>query len=282
MAAPTVDGVTVPVTPQDLAVGLLGLHVLGRAQPHPRARPPLPTRVFLTVLGSLGVSDAATRTALNRMVARGGLIRHRSGRTSAFEPVGTMVSMLQRGRARLFSPTPFDHPEDVWTILSCPIPESLRNMRYHLQARLAWAGFGMVAANLWIAPGRIDVESLLADIYPATDLVHAFHGAPTLPSSPAQLARSGWDPEALRVAHRRFAARWESSDRQPGDPLPRLLLLLEDWGRLLRTDPGIPIGRDDEHWPAVHSAAIFRRLDAELGPRGERQLDRMLCAPTDA
>lgn len=130
--------------------------------------------------------------------------------------------------------------EDVWTVLNCPVPENLRKVRYQLHGRLTWAGFGTVQANLWIAPGRIDVEGLLDDIFPAEalGLVQAFHGAPTGPSSPEQLLRAAWDLQALRAAHRGFLDRWEAADPASAEALPQLLMLLDDWGQLLRTDPG--------------------------------------------
>uniref|UniRef100_A0AAU2AFJ6 PaaX family transcriptional regulator n=1 Tax=Streptomyces sp. NBC_00093 TaxID=2975649 RepID=A0AAU2AFJ6_9ACTN len=264
-------------TPQELVLDLLGLHVLGRAQPRQTAPPPVATQVFLAVLGAVGISDSATRTTLNRMVARGLLHRHRQGRTSAFQPTENAAAMLRRGRARMFSPAPFDHPGDVWTILNCPIPETLRNVRYQIQARLSWAGFGTLQANLWVAPGRIDAEELLDDIFPtdALGLVQAFHGTPTPPSSPEQLVHKAWDLEALRAAHHRFLARWETADAKPADALPQLLLLIDDWGRLLRTDPGLPTAYLDTDWAAERSTRTFQRLEARLGPLADERLQHL-------
>ncbi|MER5219910.1 PaaX family transcriptional regulator [Streptomyces flaveus] len=280
MSAPVEAGSSPSTVPQSLVLDFLGLHMLGRAQAARKAGQPVATQVFLTVLGALGVSDSATRTTLNRMVARGLLIRHKQGRTSAFGPTEDAMALLRRGRARMFSPTPFDHVEDIWTILNCPVPESLRNVRYQLHGRLSWAGFGTVQANLWIAPGRIDVEELLDDIFPAEalGLVQAFHGAPTGPSSPGQLLHAAWDLEALRAAHLGFLARWEAADPRAAEALPQLLLLLDDWGRLLRTDPGLPAAYLEEDWPAERSARTFQRLEACLGPLADEQLQQLMDA----
>jgi phenylacetic acid degradation operon negative regulatory protein len=269
------------LAPQELVLDLLGLHVLGRAKSGRRSGRPVPTQAFLTVLGALDVSDSATRTTLNRMVARGVLVRHKQGRTSAFEPAEETVAMLRRGRARMFAAAPFDHDEDVWTIVSCPIPESRRNLRYHLQARLSWAGFGAPRANLWVAPGRIDVEQLLGDLpETALSLVHAFHGTPAPPSNPEHLVHSAWDPDTLRRAHFDFAAHWED-ERSPAAALPRFLRLLDEWGRLLRTDPGLPAAHLDDEWPAKHSAQIFQRLEAQLGPLAEAELEQLVRSAAD-
>ncbi|XVQ06887.1 PaaX family transcriptional regulator [Spirillospora sp. CA-255316] len=266
------------VRPQELVLNLLGLHVLGRARSAEGSGGPVPTRAFLAILGMVGVSEAATRATLNRMVTRGLLLRRRQGRTSAFEPTRDAVAVLRQGRARLLSPAPFDHAEDIWTILDCPIPESLRNLRYQLHARLEWSGFGRIQANLWVAPGRIDVQELLDDLPPGTALDHvqAFHGTPTPPSSPANLVRSAWDLGALRAAHLDFAARWETADPPSTESLPQLLLLICDWGNLLRTDPGLPAAYLDQDWPADQSTHIFQRLESRLGPLAEQQLKRLV------
>lgn len=263
---------------QEFVFNLLGLCVMGRTQPAPWPRRPVPTRVFLTVLGALGVSDAATRAALNRMVARAALARHRAGRTSCFEPTDGALEMMRRGRARMFSATPFDHAENLWTILNCPIPESLRKVRYQVNARLQWAGFGLVQANMWVAPGRVDIMELLGDIFPADalNLVQAFHGTPAAPNSAAHLARTAWDIEALRAAHLGFAQRWGSADPPADEALPQLLQLIGDWGRLVRADPGLPAAHLGDDWPACESTRIFRRLETRLGPAADAQLECLL------
>jgi phenylacetic acid degradation operon negative regulatory protein len=269
-------------TSQSIVLDFLGLYVLGRAQSPGHPVRPVPTQVFLTVLGALGYTGSTVRTTLNRMVARGALARHTQGRTSAFEPTEDTLHLLRRGRARMFSPRPFDHAEDIWTILNCPIPESMRNVRYQVHGRLAWAGFGQAQATMWVAPGRIDVEELLCDIFPAEALalLQAFHGTPAAPSSSAQLVSTAWDTEALRARHHRFAARWQDAKPAPDEALPQLLLLIDDWGELLRTDPGLPATHLGGDWPAEHSTRIFRRLDAQLGPAAEQRLEQLLAAAT--
>lgn len=265
------------VEPEEVELHL-GLCTLGRAQPGPQPRGPAPTRAFLTVLGALGVADTATRAALNRMVARAVLVRHRTGRTSGFAPTGGALEMMRRGRARMFSPTPFDHGETLWTILNCPIPESLRKVRYQVNARLQWAGFGLVQANMWVAPGRVDIAELLGDLVTedAPAFVQAFHGTPAAPNSAAHLTRTAWDIEALRAAHHRFITRWGPAGPPTAEPLPQLLLLLADWGRLLRADPGLPAAYLGDDWPAQESTRIFHRLESQLGPPADADLELLL------
>ncbi|BBC30958.1 hypothetical protein SGFS_022520 [Streptomyces graminofaciens] len=265
--------------PHELVLAFFGLYVFGREVGEERkAPPPVPTQMLLSVLSRLGISESATRATLNRMVHRSLLTRHRQGRASAFELTEEARALVRRGGGRMFSPEPFDHAEGIWTVLSCPVPERLRNVRYHLQGRLSWAGFGVVQPNVWIAPGRVDVEELLDDLPDALGLVEAFHGTPAAPSRPEQLVREAWDLETLRATHLAFLARWEGEELPAAEALPRLLQLHDDWGRLLRADPGLPAAYLGEDWPAHRSTQTFRRHQAELGPLADRQLRALLDA----
>lgn len=267
------------VAPQEMVLNLFGMYAFGRGEPEERkVAPPLPTQVLLSALSGLGISESATRAALNRMVHRSLLVRHRQGRTSAFQLSDETKALLRRGGNRMFSPTPFDHNEGVWTVLSCPVPESLRNVRYQLQGRLLWAGFGVVHPNVWIAPGRVDVEELLGDLptQDALDLVQAFHGTPTAPSRPEQLVHKAWNLEALRAGHLNFLARWENAKPPGASALAQLLLLHDDWGRLLRADPGLPATYLDDDWPADRSTRTFQRLQTLLGPLADQQLEALV------
>lgn len=140
------------VVPQEVVLGFFGLCVFGQGATVREADLKVPTRALLSVLGQLDITEAATRTTLNHMVHRGLLTRHKHGRTSALEPTPEVHTLLAQGRDRLFSTAPYDHDPGIWTVLSCPLPEALRNVRYQLQTRLTWAGFGVVQLHMWVAP----------------------------------------------------------------------------------------------------------------------------------
>jgi phenylacetic acid degradation operon negative regulatory protein len=281
MPADVEDEAAQPAAAWELVLALFGLHVfgLGDTTRTPHSLLPLSTKVFLWVFSRLDITDTATRSALNRMVHGGMLSRDRQGRTSVWEPTEAAVNLFRQGRDRIFSPAPFDHADALWTVLSCPLPETLRNVRYHVHGRLAWAGFGALQANLWVAPGQVDVQDLLGDLLTPDALSHtqAFHGIPTAPSRPDQLVRQAWDLDVIRRAHHDFLARWETAqpDTAPAAALPQFLLLLDQWARLLRTDPGLPAAYLDD-WPAGRSARTFQRLLQRLGSAAEQQLHHLI------
>jgi len=266
------------IVPQDAVLGFFGLCVFGQRATPREADLKVPTQVMLSVAGRLGISEPATRTTLNRMVHRGLLTRHKQGRTSAFELTPEAHTLLAQGRNRLFSARPFDHDPGIWTVLSCPLPETLRNTRYQLQVRLTWAGFGAIQPHVWIAPGRVDVDAMLGDLLTSDvgHLVQAFHGTPTAPSDPRELVTKAWDLSALQGVHEAFLDRWENAEPPPGEALSQLLSLTDDWGRLLRSDPGLPAAYLDDDWPAPRSARTFSRLRKRLGPGAEEEIDQML------
>lgn len=235
------------------------------------------SKAFITVLSRLGITEASTRATLNRMTHRGLLTHQRNGRSTAFGLTTEGERLVMQGKRRLSTAAPFERPDDIWTVLSCPMPARLRNARYHLQARLAWAGFGLLQPNLWIAPGRVDVEPLLVDLLPTEDLdlAHAFQGSPTFPAPLDSLVARAWDLDALRATHDHFLLHWESADPDRAGALPQLLKLISDWGDLLRTDPGLPGKYLGPHWPAHRSTRTFQRLHNELRPLVDKQYDSL-------
>src|SRR3954453_19245803 len=80
--------------PQDLLLALGGALILDRYVD------PLPTRVFLDVLRSLGVSADTTRSVLTRLTERGLLTRYQDGRVASYGLTERSRRLLQEGGAR--------------------------------------------------------------------------------------------------------------------------------------------------------------------------------------
>jgi DNA-binding MarR family transcriptional regulator len=141
--------------PQALLLTVLGRHLLDREGVAVGAG------TFIAVLERLGVSEQAARSTLTRMVRRGLLDRRQHGRRAYFTLTGGSRALLLEGRERIFAPAPVrQHWDGMWTLLSFSIPESRRDERHRLRARLAWNGFGLLRDGLWLAPGRAEVGRL--------------------------------------------------------------------------------------------------------------------------
>lgn len=241
--------------PQQVLLAMLGTFVVDRWQE------PIPSRVFIEVLGELGFAEMATRATLSRMVAKGLLARRKDGRVAVFALTPRAERILRDASKRVLSRSPFSHAEDEWTLFSYSLPESRREVRDQLRARLVWAGFGCLRDGLWIAPGIADLDDVLSD-GDLADAVAESGGflARPLPSTPmASIVARAWDLSAVRGQHDRFLRRWRQGPAPGPNPVTELTALVADWLQLLRVDPGLPAAYLPADWPAHESCDTYRR-----------------------
>jgi len=259
--------------PQSLLLSFFGGVVLDAGLP------PLPSMTLLDLLADLGVAEAAARATLKRMTQRGLLTRGQVGRTAEYALTPLAEEVLREARDRVNSPAPFAHPEGEWTLLTYSVPESRRDLRHRVRARLTWAGFGGLRDGLWIAPGTVDVAAVLgrSDLEDAAGLADAF-AARALPGTDLdRLVHRAWDVPAVRDAHTWFIDTWSRPPQVSGS-LAQLTLLGADWLWLLRTDPGLPAAHLGPDWPAPTSDAVHRRVAESLEPAARAALERSLRA----
>jgi phenylacetic acid degradation operon negative regulatory protein len=241
---------------------------------------------FVTVMDRLDVSEHATRSTLTRMVNRGLLVRHRRARKVYFGLTPHAAAVLREGEDRMWNRGAVNRdPGGGWTLLGFSLPESRRDERHLLRSRLRWAGFGLLRSGLWIAPGTVDVTSLLADLR-LRDHVVAFRAEPAEPADTDRMVRDAYDLPAIADRYHRFLRRWDTRDPLPdaGDDLARHLLLLSDWLLLLRDDPRLPLDALPPDWPAVQAQKVFDRTHDRLHPGARRvaevRIDR-IAVPVD-
>ncbi|TFV90910.1 transcriptional regulator [Blastococcus sp. CT_GayMR20] len=259
--------------PQSLLLSFLGAVVLDSELP------PLPSMTLLDLLADLGVTEAAARATLKRMTQRGLFSRGQVGRTAEYALTPLAEEVLREARERVASAAPFEHPAGEWTLLSYSVPESRRDLRHRVRARLTWAGFGGLRDGLWIAPGTVDVTAVLgrSDLVEVAQLADAF-AARALPGTDLdRLVHRAWDVPAVRAAHTWFIETWSRPPRVSGS-LAQLTLLGADWLSLLRTDPGLPAAQLGADWPAPTSSAVYRRVFDGLEPAARAALERSLRA----
>lgn len=239
------------------------------------SRPAIPSRVLVEVLAELGTNVGAARRTLSRMVANDLLVREVAGRNTLFRPSERARGLLLAAWQRASAPAPFAQGDGSWTLLAFSMPETRRDVRHQLRARLLWAGLGPLRDGLWIAPGVIDVQDLLAGLPAAAgeDRPWAFVAQPSPPTDLDRLIRRVWDVEAIRAEHHRFLDCWSPPTSQSLSPMAAQTLLTADWLRLLRTDPGLPTTCLGTDWPADRSARAYQSLSAHLKPRALATLE---------
>lgn len=245
--------------PQTLMLTFLGNYVLGRDVC-------VFSGSYLDAMARVGVSEHATRSTLTRMVSRGLLSRHRFGRKMYFGLTPHSEEILKDGEARVWDtgPVNLDAGGD-WTLVGFSLPEAWRNIRHDLRSRLTWSGFGMIHSGLWIAPSRVDVSGILAELGLA-DHVKVFSAQLVHPAEIGPLLREAYDLTALAEKYETFLRRWDRPDPLPDlpDPLARKLFLLSEWLETIRHDPRLPLRDLPAGWPAPHAHDVLRARHAML------------------
>jgi phenylacetic acid degradation operon negative regulatory protein len=248
---------------------LFGLYVLefGRGEV-------VPTKTFLRATEPLGISPPALRTMLRRSCEKGLLREHKAGREVHYALTEAGLTLAQQGRRRMYDPEALVHAAGEWTLLTLPEGPALRNDRYQLKIRLAWAGFASLMPNVWVTPGRVDVQALLNQAFDGDPPVEAmpFLATPMVPAQARRMIERVWDLPAIGQQHQRFLTQWEQPSLDAAHPLADLLRLINDWSDLLLVDPGLPASDLPPAWPAPRSVAAFARAKAQLWEPARAQL----------
>ncbi|HEX6366997.1 MAG TPA: PaaX family transcriptional regulator C-terminal domain-containing protein [Agromyces sp.] len=240
---------------------------------------PLRAGVLLSVLESAGVAASAVRTNLDRMVQSGMLERRRLGREIAFELTPHGNEVLRDASRRVNGPAPFDPQGEGWTLVTFSVPEDMRTLRHRLRAALAWSGFALLRDGLWIAPGVVDLASVLdatvPDLPPGS--VSAFSASELDGFPMSEVVLVAWDVERIRSAHDEFIAHWERVDESSDlPPLTARTLLVADWLALLRVDPGLPRQYMGGDWPADRSTEVYTTRHRELAFPAVKEFARLV------
>jgi phenylacetic acid degradation operon negative regulatory protein len=258
----TSDDASAVLRPQSIMLTFLGLHVLGRSVA-------VSSRGYFDVFARMGVGVHATRSTLTRMAGRGLLARHRRGRQVYFGLTARSTAILLEGAERVQAP--LDREWDgSWTLVAFSLPESWARQRHALRSSLMWGGFGLLQNGLWIAPSRIDVDTLIDDP-DVRGRTLVFDAVPMRAAELEAAIREAYDLDGLSERYREFIARWRRRSRgAAGDPLARQLLLHTEWLALMRADPGLPPDYLPAGWPAARASELFHELmDAFAGSARE-------------
>jgi phenylacetic acid degradation operon negative regulatory protein len=213
------------------------------------------------------------------MVRRGLLNRQQHGRRAYFTLTRESRALLLEGRGRIFAKAPVrQHWDGRWTLLSFSIPESRRDERHRLRARLAWNGFGLLRDGLWLAPGRVEVGQLIADLG-LEKHVDVFAAHALAPTDVAELVERAWDLDDLRARYGAFTRRWSARRvPAPAGDLATQVCLITEWRHIIREDPLLPADYLPSDWPALEAARLFHRLHDRYSPGAARIFAGLLDA----
>ena len=163
------------------------------------------------------------------------------------------------------------------------VPEQHRARRHTLRSRLAWLGFGTVAAGVWIAPAQLAGEA--RDVLAAdglADYVTLFTAGYLAFGDVRQQVRAVVGPGPAEQLYQAFidcggagARRAGGADRgDPGQAFADYVRVLTAWRRLPFLDPGLPPELLPADWHGARAAALFGESRGRLaGPACDHVLE---------
>lgn len=258
--------------PQSLMLTFLGDQVLGRDVC-------VYSGSVIDVFARAGIGEQATRSTLTRMVGRGLLRRQREGRRMYFGLTDRSAAVLRDGERRIWHTGAVNrHWDGTWTLLGFSLPESWQRRRHDLRSRLAWAGFGPLFNGLWIAPGDVDVTSLVTELDLAAH-VKVFRAQADAGLDIGAMIEETWELSDLAASYEAFVRDWQPyGERMPDaeDALVARLRMQTEWLWLVRRDPRLPVKHLPDDWPAEQAEKTFRTVYDRLAPRAREASERLL------
>lgn len=258
--------------PQSLLLTFLGDQVLGRDVC-------VYSGSVIDVFARAGVGEQATRSTLTRMVNRGLLRRQREGRRMYFGLTEHARAVLRDGERRIWQTGAVNrHWDGTWTLLGFSLPETWQRQRHDLRSKLTWSGFGPLFSGLWIAPGEVDVSSLVAELGLSAH-VKVFRAHADTGMDIGAMIEETWDLPELARHYAGFARRWQPWETGPADADDALVLRLRlqaEWLQVIRRDPRLPVGHLPDDWPAERAEKTFRRVHERFTPLAREASERLL------
>ncbi|WP_371598242.1 PaaX family transcriptional regulator C-terminal domain-containing protein [Streptomyces sp. NBC_00564] len=259
--------------PQSLVLAFFGNHVLDEGDLC------VYSGSIIDVLARAGTGEQAVRSTLTRMVNRGLLLRQREGRKMFFGLTPQAARILRDGGRRIWRDGAVNEDWDGnWTLLGFSLPESWQRQRHDLRSQLSWSGFGALYSGLWVAPGRVDVHSIVSELGLAAH-VKVFHAQADQATDIGLMIRESWDLESIAARYVAFDKRWTADqDASSGsvDPITARLRLVGEWLRIIRTDPRLPVQHLPPGWPARQAQETFRRVAEETAESADRMARELL------
>jgi phenylacetic acid degradation operon negative regulatory protein len=268
---------------QDVVLTLFGDYLL-------RREAPVWTGSLITLLGRLGLSSMAARTALSRMARRGWLTVARRGTRSYHDLTLRGRAVLAEGGRRIHHP-PREEPWDgTWLLVAFSIPESRRRLRDQLRVKLQWLGCAPLTNGLWITPHdvRREIQAIATELRVAKH-VELFRGPHIGFAGGPDLVARCWNLKAVNAHYATFIDRWgadfdrcrdcvksggqlpiPNSCADPAECFRRRFMLVHEYRRFPLEDPFLPRQLLPAGWRGEEAAQLFERYDDVLTEPAER------------
>jgi phenylacetic acid degradation operon negative regulatory protein len=192
-------------SPQGLAVTLMADYTL-------RNEAWLPAAALLTLLAEFGVTTAAARVAISRLVRRGVLNSRRDGRYSSYQLTEQAADELSGGGIGVADFAAESESWDgLWTFVTFSMPKQATTRRNALRVHLRWRGFAPLYDGVWVSPRPLppqELAYLAPAAYGSITVTRAQHIP--LDTDADRGPVSAWDLEAIAEHYETFVREWDA------------------------------------------------------------------------
>jgi phenylacetic acid degradation operon negative regulatory protein len=228
------------------------------------------TGSLIELLGLLGMSEQAVRSALSRMSRKKWLKGRRVGNKSFYSLTPKSIKLLEEGAQRIFQPRT-DEWDGKWYLLIYSIPEKKRHLRNKLRERLTWLGCAPLNHATWISPRILqhDLDDLL-DSLKIRGHVEIFCAEHLGFSSNQEVVARCWNLEGLNQTYAGFIARHEplldghkarlvkENGLDPGECFVQRFMLVHEYRSFPYVDPNVPAELLPDDWLGDKALQLFR------------------------
>jgi len=247
------------------------------------------TGSLIELLGLLGMSEQAVRSALSRMSRKGWLKGRRVGNKSFYSLTPKSIRLLEEGAQRIFQPRA-DEWDGKWCLLTYSIPEEKRHLRNKLRERLTWLGYAPLNHATWISPRIMqrELEDLL-DSLKIWDYVEIFCAEHLGFSSNREIVASCWDLEGLNRTYAAFIAKYEphlnkhksrlaeENSLEPSECFVQRFMLVHEYRSFPYVDPNLPAELLPDDWLGNKAVQLFREYHELLTTGANALVDDVLA-----
>jgi phenylacetic acid degradation operon negative regulatory protein len=243
----------------------------------------LSVSTLLTLMGQVGVEDAAVRSALSRFKRRGILLAERRGNAAGYALSENAWRTFDVGDARVLQRR--EPPASSgWVLAAFSIPERSRDVRYRLRSRLARVGFAQVAGGLWIAPRALEPDvRYIVDVLGVHEHVNIFQAEHVGFGSTVEAVREWWNLDDIGAQYTAFTRSYRSigsshlerTELDPASAFADYTKVLTSWRPLPYIDPGLPREFLPRTWAGDEATDLFYSLHDSLYPLAQEHVENV-------
>lgn len=251
------------------------------------------TGSLVTLMGELGFSSGAVRTALSRTCQQGWLQAVRDGKYSFHRLTKRGQERMEEAARRIFH-LRSEAWDGQWTVITYSLPEVKGAERGGLRRELEWLGFGRLIPGVWLSPNplaRIALNHLRLQGMEAS--VEVFSARHIGSASSEDLVGRCWDIPIINCRYQQFVKTWQprlkasQTELARGGSLPDRICfadktwLVHEYRKFLFVDPGLPAELLPKGWAGFAAWRLFRDYYQLLADGAIRFFEQVYKAPSE-